>query len=158
MKHYLRNGASAYMYWNISTANGGMSTWGWAQNSLVSVDSTAKGFHYNHDYYLLKHLTHFVDLGARALMTTGTCDDTLAFLNPDKSVVLLMRNELPHPQRVEVRVRDQSAMVELPAGSTGPQGRTNASAPPFACQNISGVSSSKAATFSLGVPLCLPIV
>jgi len=119
MKHYLRNGASAYMYWNISTANGGMSTWGWAQNSLVSVDSTAKGFHYNHDYYLLKHLTHFVDLGARALMTTGTCDDTLAFLNPDKSVVLLMRNELPHPQRVEVRVRDQSAMVELPADSIG---------------------------------------
>jgi len=52
-------------------------------------------------------------------MTTGTCDDTLAFLNPDKSVVLLMRNELPHPQRVEVRVRDQSAMVELPADSIG---------------------------------------
>jgi glucosylceramidase len=117
MKHYLRNGASAYMYWNISTADGGMSTWGWAQNSLVGVDSAAKSFHYTHDYYLLKHLTHFVDLGARALTTTGTCDDVLAFLNPDKSVVLLIRNELPHPQRVEVRVRSQSAMVELPADS-----------------------------------------
>jgi glucosylceramidase len=119
MKHYLRNGASAYMYWNISTADGGMSTWGWAQNSLVSVDSAAKSFRYTHDYYLLKHLTHFVDLGARGLVTAGTCDDALAFLNPDKSVVLLIRNELPHPQRVEVRVRSQSAMVELPADSIG---------------------------------------
>ena len=119
MKHYLRNGASAYMYWNISTTNGGMSTWGWAQNSLVSVDSAAKSFHYTHDYYLLKHLTHFVDLGARALTTTGTCDDVLAFLNPDQSIVLLLRNELPHPQRVEVRVRSQSALVELPADSIG---------------------------------------
>jgi glucosylceramidase len=119
MKHYLRNGASAYMYWNISTANGGMSTWGWAQNSLVSVDSAAKSFHYTHDYYLLKHLTHFVDLGARGLVTAGTCDDALAFLNPDKSVVLLIRNELAHPQRIEVRVRNQSAMVELPADSIG---------------------------------------
>jgi len=119
MKHYLRNGASAYMYWNISTADGGMSTWGWAQNSLVSVDSAAKTFRYTHDYYLLKHLTHFVDLGARGLMTTGTCDDALAFLNPDKSIVLLIRNELPHPQRVEVRGKNQSAMVELPADSIG---------------------------------------
>jgi glucosylceramidase len=119
MKHYLRSGASAYMYWNISTADGGMSTWGWAQNSLVSVDSAAKSFHHTHDYYLLKHLTHFVDLGARALTTTGTCDDVLAFLNPDKSVALLIRNELPHPQRVEVRVRSQSAMIELPADSIG---------------------------------------
>jgi glucosylceramidase len=117
MKHYLRSGASAYMYWNISTANGGMSTWGWAQNSLISVDSAAKSFHYTHDYYLLKHLTHFVDVGARALTTAGTCDNVLAFLNPDKSVVLLLRNELPHPQRVEVRVRSHSAMVELPADS-----------------------------------------
>lgn len=44
MKHYFRSGASAYMYWNISTANGGLSPWGWAQNSLVSVDSAAKSF------------------------------------------------------------------------------------------------------------------
>lgn len=67
MKHYFRSGASAYMYWNISTAKGGLSTWGWAQNSLVSVDTAAKTFRYNHDYYLLKHLTHFVDVGARDL-------------------------------------------------------------------------------------------
>ena len=64
MKHYLRSGASAYMYWNISVADAGTSTWGWAQNALVSVDSAAKTYRYNHDYYLLKHLTHFVDLGA----------------------------------------------------------------------------------------------
>jgi len=47
MKDYFRNGARAYMYWNISTDQGGMSTWGWPQNSLVSVDTTAKTFHYN---------------------------------------------------------------------------------------------------------------
>jgi glucosylceramidase len=119
MKHYFRSGASAYMYWNISTANGGLSTWGWAQNSLVSIDSAAKSFHYTHDYYLLKHLTHFVDVGARNLVTTGTCDDAMAFVNPDDSIVLLIRNEVSHPQRVEVHVKNQAAMVELPADSIG---------------------------------------
>jgi glucosylceramidase len=117
MKHYLRSGASAYMYWNISVADAGTSTWGWAQNALVTVDSAAKTYRYNHDYYLLKHLTHFVDLGARNLKTSGTCDDALAFVNPDGSLVFLIRNELSHPQRVEIHVRSSGAMVELPPDS-----------------------------------------
>ena len=65
MKHYFRSGVSAYLYWNLSTDSTGLSTWGWAQNSLVSVDTAARTYRYNHDYYLLKHLTHFVDRGAQ---------------------------------------------------------------------------------------------
>ncbi len=98
MKHYFRSGASGYMYWNISLEQNSKSTWGWSQNSLVTVDPTAKSFHYNHDYYLLKHLTHFVDVGAKNLEPSGTCDDALAFANPDGAVVTLLRNELSHKQ------------------------------------------------------------
>ncbi len=119
MKHYFRGGVSAYMYWNISTEQGGMSTWGWRQNSLVSVDTTAKTFRYNHDYYLLKHLTHFVDVGARLLEMSGTCDDALAFLNPNGTVVLLVRNELSHAQMLQVQVGDRAFAIELPPDSVG---------------------------------------
>ena len=66
MKHYLGNGANVYDCWNISLKQGGISRWGWAQNSLVTVDTEAKTFRYNFEYYLLKHLTHFVDVGALA--------------------------------------------------------------------------------------------
>jgi glucosylceramidase len=118
MKHYFRSGACAYTYWNISTDKDGMSTWGWAQNSL-SVNTAAKTFRYNHDYYLLKHLTHFVDVGARSLESTGTCDDALAFLNPDGSVALLLRNELPYAQMVQAQVRDRSVETQLPPDSVG---------------------------------------
>jgi glucosylceramidase len=117
MKHYFRSGASAYLYWNISTAKGGLSTWGWSQNSLVSVDAASKTFHYNHDYYLLKHLTHFVDPGARCVDVTGTCDDSLAFENPDHTVVVLVRNALSRAQIVQLQVRDKSFAVELPPDS-----------------------------------------
>ncbi len=119
MKDYFRNGARAYMYWNISTDQGGMSTWGWPQNSLVSVDTTAKTFHYNHDYYLLKHLTHFVDVGARSIEVTGTCDDVLGFSNPNGTLVLLVRNDLSHAQMVQVRARDRAFVIELPSDSVG---------------------------------------
>jgi len=119
MKHYFRSGACAYMYWNISTDQGGLSTWGWAQNSLVSVDTATKTFRYNHDYYLLKHLTHFVDVGARKVEATGTCDDALVFLNPDGSIALLVRNELPHAQMVQIQVRERAVAIELPPDSVG---------------------------------------
>jgi glucosylceramidase len=119
MKHYFRNGACAYMYWNISTGQGGMSTWGWAQNSLVSVDTATRTFRYNHDYYLLKHVTHFVDVGARTVETTGTCDDVLAFLNPDGTIVLLLRNELSHARLLQVQLPDRTVTIELPPDSLG---------------------------------------
>jgi glucosylceramidase len=114
MKHYFRSGACAYMYWNISTKAGGLSTWGWAQNSLVTVDPAAKTFRYNHDYYLMKHLTQFVDLGARSLEVTGTCDDALGFQNPDGLCALLIRNALPHKQLIHAQVRNRALAIELP--------------------------------------------
>jgi glucosylceramidase len=113
MKHYLRSGANAYMYWNISVDEGGLSTWGWAQNSLVSVDDAAKSFRYNHDYYLMKHLSHFVEVGAKRVETSGTCDDALGFVNPDGGLVFLLRNAAQHEQFVDIRAGGRMATVRL---------------------------------------------
>ena len=41
----------------------------WAQNSLLSVDTTSKTFKYNYEYYLIKHLSRFVKPGAKRLNT-----------------------------------------------------------------------------------------
>jgi glucosylceramidase len=117
MKHYMRSGASAYMYWNISLEQGVKSTWGWAQNALVSVDNGAKSFHYNSDYYLMKHLSHFVDVGAKRLETTGTCDDALGFVNPDGTLVFLVRNELPGVRFVEITAGGRSVVAQLAGDS-----------------------------------------
>ena len=117
MKTYFRNGASAYMYWNIALAQGAPSTWGWKQNSLVTVDTDAGTFRYTHDFYLLKHLTHFVEVGAHRQETSGTCDDALAFRNPDGTLIVLFRNELAHAQRVMVRSQQRTVALELPPDS-----------------------------------------
>jgi glucosylceramidase len=101
MKHYLCSGASAYLYRNISLQQHGLSRWGWAQNSLVTVDTQAKSFVYNPEYYLIKHASHFVRQGAR-LVTTFSFrgyENQLAFANRDGSVVIVMQidscEELP---------------------------------------------------------------
>ena len=119
MKHYLRSGASGYMYWNISLSQDPHSTWGWGQNSLITVDTSTKTYKWNPDYYVMKHLSHFVDVGAMPLDATGTCDDALAFRNPDGEVVALLRNGSPQPQQVEVRLPRRTVLVELPPDSIG---------------------------------------
>ncbi len=85
MKHYLRSGASAYLYWNISLKKGGVSRWGWAQNSLVTVDPGARTYAYTHEYWLMKHLSAFVRPGARRLeaVSWSGYENQLAFANPD---------------------------------------------------------------------------
>ncbi|WP_263373077.1 glycoside hydrolase family 30 protein [Granulicella aggregans] len=117
MKQYFRSGATGYMYWNISTADGGVSTWGWPQNSLISVNTAEKTFRFNHDFYLLKHLTHFVDVGAKIARATGTCDDVLAFVNPGGTAVALLRNELSVPRLVQITADHTTFAVELPPDS-----------------------------------------
>ena len=107
------------MYWNISVNQGGMSTWGWAQNSLVSVDDATKSFRYNHDYYLMKHLSHFVRPGAKYLETASYTgyENQLAFANPDGSIVVVVHNDLCEEMPVRVVIGNRMIAPTLPADS-----------------------------------------
>ena len=104
MKHYLDNGANAYMYWNLSLDKDGFSRWGWRQNSLVTVDLLKKSFVYNFEYYLLKHVSHFVMPGARFMDTNDPTANTLAFVNPDKSIVVVVRNDEKVDKRINLKI------------------------------------------------------
>ena len=117
MKHYIKNGTNAYMYWNTSLNEEGISTWGWKQNSLVSVDTTKNTFKYNHEYYLLKHVSHFVMPGAKCLKTSGSFDNLLAFKNPDLSIILVLQNDKNEDQQVTVKIDENSLSVILKADS-----------------------------------------
>ena len=114
MKHYISNGASAYLYWNISLEEGGISRWGWSQNSLVTVDSKTKTYRYNHEFYLLKHLSHFVQPEAKLLKNTGEYQNLLAFVNPDNSLVIMLQNEGYEEKNVTINIdgKEYSALLK----------------------------------------------
>lgn len=92
MKHYLENGANAYIYWNTILDETGRSMWGWKQNSLISVDSRSGEITRNPEFYLMKHLSHYVKPGARKLETPEGFDFGLLFENPDGAVIGLLVN------------------------------------------------------------------
>jgi len=118
MKHYFNNGVSVYDYWNTSLLKGGISRWGWPQNSLVVVDAATKTFIYTPEYYLLKHVSHYVKQGAKKLKLSGTfADDVLAFVNPDKSVVVVVANQEPKDKTVSFSLNNERFSPVLKANS-----------------------------------------
>ncbi|MFI5136354.1 MAG: glycoside hydrolase family 30 beta sandwich domain-containing protein [Sphingobacteriales bacterium] len=117
MKHYFNSGANAYMYWNIALQEGGISHWGWKQNSLVSVDTVTKKYIYNHEYYLLKHLSHFVKPGAKLLTISGDQKNLLAFKNPDHSIVVIIQNDSETDKKFELKIGNKIIAPLLKADS-----------------------------------------
>ena len=117
MKHYISNGVSTYLYWNMVLPEGGISRWGWSQNSLITVDSSTNTFRYNYEFYLLKHVSHFVKPGAKVLNTEGLFKNVLAFLNKDNSIVVVIHNEGNKQESLAINIDGEEFEIVLKANS-----------------------------------------
>jgi glucosylceramidase len=77
------------MYWNMVLNETGKSQWGWKQNSMITINSMTREVSYNPEFYLMKHLSYFVESGAYKIETSD--ENCLAFRNHD-SIVLIIYN------------------------------------------------------------------
>lgn len=116
MKHYLGGGVSAYFYWNTSLLEGGVSTWGWCQNSLVVVDKDKRTYRWTPEYYVLKHASHFIAKGAE-LLGTGGYGDVLAFRNPGGETVIIIGNSHLAAKTVTVKLGGKEFRLYLKPSS-----------------------------------------
>lgn len=119
MRHFFGNGANAYMYWNMALLEGGISRWGWAQNSLVVVDADARAARFTHEYYVLSHVSHVVQPGAQVVPTLSYSGfaNQLAFRNPDGSLVIVVQNDLSTDLPVSFFIDGRVFAPTLPADS-----------------------------------------
>ncbi len=111
MKHYFKNGANAYMYWNMVLDETGKSQWGWKQNSMISIDKASGKVVYNPEFYLMKHLSYFVKPGSKYLKVSGD-ENCLAFLT-DNHVVILYYNADETDKTKSFILRGQMFTVSL---------------------------------------------
>lgn len=118
MQHYISGGANAYVYWNMVLQEGGLSTWGWRQNSLVTVDPETRTWRFTPEYHVMRHFAQFIDKDAYRLRLAGDwAGNAVAFLNPDDSRVLVIQNPLPEPRRMVLADGDRLVTAMLPADS-----------------------------------------
>ncbi len=116
IKHYLNNGAQAYLYWNFILETPGISHWGWVQNSMVTINKTTKEVIYNPEYYLMKHFSHFVKPGA-SLIAVADNSDLLAFKNPDGKIIAVIANMKDSDKKVSLKINDNYLNISIKAKS-----------------------------------------
>ena len=110
MKHYFKNGANSYMYWNMMLEKDGISVWGWKQNAMISISNSGKLI-YNPEYYLMKHLSHFIKPGASMLKTKDA--NALSFINPDGEIIVILENELKNESVKTIKIDNYQFKVTL---------------------------------------------
>ncbi len=99
IRHYFSNGVNAYTYWNMVLEPGGVSTWGWRQNAMITIVPETQEVIYNPEFYVMKHYSHYIKPGAVRLKTTGHWNSlTSVFKNPDGELVILVQNPLERDQ------------------------------------------------------------
>jgi len=93
IRNWIKAGVTAYSAWNmvLDTVGVGIdSTRVWPQDSLLTVDKSAKTLNVTPAYYVFRHISQFVAPGAKVVATSG--GDALAFKNSDGSIVAVMYN------------------------------------------------------------------
>ena len=111
---YLSHGVEAYVWWNPVLGPGGVSTWGWRQNALITVDPATRRAIRNPEWHLLRQFTAAADPGAVRLGLAGPWSaQALAFANPDGSHALVVANP-GRAQRLIVDLAGQRHVIRLP--------------------------------------------
>ncbi len=98
VQHYLRHGATAYTYWNLILDPTRTSTWGWPQNSMLTIDPEAGTVVRNPEYYVMRHYSQAVRRAAVRLGVTGHLSSTTTVAqNPDGTLAVVVQNPLDRP-------------------------------------------------------------
>ena len=116
INHYLMNGANVYTYWNMVLDHTGLSTWGWRQNSMVSIEKATGKVSYNHEYYLMKHLSAFVAPGSYRLKTNDS-KNHLAFVTPEGKIVVVVANTEDAEKNIRIAYNGKLVNITMKAKS-----------------------------------------
>lgn len=104
IKHYFMNGVESYVYWNMILQPGGESTWGWNQNSMITIEPDSKEVSYNPEFFLMKHFSRFIKRGAVRIGLEGQwSSNTLAFRNPDGQLVIVVANPFTDEKELVIK-------------------------------------------------------
>jgi glucosylceramidase len=93
IRDWVKAGVNVYSAWNMVLDKAGKnldSMRPWPQNALLTIDTAAKTLTVTPAYYVFRHVSQFVDPGAKVVGTAG--GEALAFKNPDGTIVTVLYN------------------------------------------------------------------
>ena len=116
-----RNWGKSLLLWNLALDESAGPTNGGCANcrGVVTIDSATGAVTYNEEYYILGHVTKFIDPGAYRAESTNYADgqpENVAFLNPDGSLSLIVHSSAA--STFDVEWNGQHFTYALPAKGT----------------------------------------
>src|SRR5690606_39204728 len=94
IREWIKAGVTSYSSWNMVLDSVGVgeidTTRIWAQNALLTVNLQNKTLNLTPTYFVFRHISQYVDPGAKRLDVTG--GDALAFRNLDGSITTVLYN------------------------------------------------------------------
>lgn len=114
MVWYLERNASYYMQWNMVLNETGMSSWGWKQNAMITVDTYNKNYTINPQFWAVRHFTQFIKPTAKRIDCQTTEEvQSLAFKNPNGDIVIVLSNQTDNKQNLTVQLDKQYINIDL---------------------------------------------
>ena len=117
----LNNGSKCVLEWNLATdASYGPHTTGGCTDCLGALTvNNSDNFDRNVSYYIIGHLSSFVQSGAKRIEVSTNSPALLvsAFKNPDNSLIILAYNKFYFSQNVQLVVGSQKVDFSIPARS-----------------------------------------
>jgi glucosylceramidase len=115
---WVKAGVNSYSAWNMVLDTIGKNlntTKPWPQNALLTVDTATKKLNVTPVYYVFRHVSQFVDPGAKRVGTTGSFSDVLAFKNPDGTYVTVLYNSGAAAKKTILGIGSAKLQFDVPA-------------------------------------------
>ena len=103
IRDWIVAGVNSYSAWNMVLDTVGKSLDGWPQDALLVVDRSAKTLTKTAAYYVFRHCSQFIAVGATRIGTSGSTD-AYAFKNPDGSIIVQVYNKGASSKKMTVGV------------------------------------------------------
>lgn len=116
--HYFQHNVESYAYWNMVLPKGGISTWGWEQNSMITIDLETKEVSYEPEFYVMKHFSHFVKSGAKKIVTKGHwTSNSVVFENPNGEIIVIVGNAMDNDREFTFKHKEINFSTVIKAHS-----------------------------------------
>ena len=120
MIHDFNNGAEGWTDWNVLLdTNGGPNHVGNFCFAPIHADTKTGKLFYMNSFYYIGHFSKFIRPGAKRIISSSSSDDllTTAFINPDKSIAVIVLNVSDKPQQFNLWMHGKAAENTSPPHS-----------------------------------------
>ncbi len=112
---YINSSCDTFTYWNMILNKSKLSSWGWTQNSLITIDEEEKKVVYNPDFEVMKLAAKCLKKGSRRVSFTSLTQNGLATKGVNGKIRVMTNNFSTEDVYGKIIIDKQEHDCQIPA-------------------------------------------